>query len=84
MNTIAILPGGREICPSPCKKTRRTREINIEEVDIGGKAVRGLYGDSGTLNWKSDLKNNSTKHLCIESSNLTLNPSSRQNIVATT
>ena len=81
MNTIAILPGGREICPSPCKKTRRKREINVEEVNIGGKEVRRFYGDFGNPNLKNDLNNSFIKHLCIENSNLTLNHISRQNML---
>ena len=81
MNTIAILPGGREICPSPCKKTRRIREVNSEEVNISGKVVTGIYGPTGNPNLKNDLQDDFIKYLCAENSNLTLNHLNKQNML---
>ena len=81
MNTIAILPGGREICPSPCKKNRRIREVNPEDdMNITGKVVRGIYGFPGNTNLKNDLKNDFVKYLCNDNSNLTLNHLNKQNM----
>ena len=81
MNTIAILPGGRGICPSPCKKDRDRREIRIEK-DNGLKRLMQTNNYSTKKNTDANTMNDYLNNLCLVNANSTLHYFNKQNIFA--
>ena len=83
MNTIAILPGGREICPLSFKKHRGRRGFGKAKESYNSSSVSLMNNSNNTKSDNnSNLMNASFAYSCLYNTTSELDYSYKQNFLA--